>query len=269
MKYLFRHWGDLKKKIIASCIILFLDYDGTLTPIVDKPYKAHISLAAKAMLKKLSQTLDCKLAIISGRSLKDIEKNVGVKDIVYAGNHGLEIKGPGLKFTSITPLESKKIIALIKANLKNKLSSIPGVLLEDKGPILSLHYRLVDDQNISMLKDIFNHALSHYVKGRQVRITRGKKVLEVRPAIPWNKGMAVRWLLAKEQAALKNKKLLPVYIGDDVTDEDAFKALGSKGVTIFVGGNKSSAAQFYLKDALEVYEFLKQVLQLKTTNTYG
>ncbi len=263
MEYLFSHRNKLKSRLSGKCILLFLDYDGTLTPIVETPDKAIISKEKKDLLDKLSTSPHCRVAIISGRSLRDIKAIVGLKDIIYVGNHGLEIEGPKIKFESQVSPRLKSIIRHIHEEAVSKLSKIKGVLIEDKGLTISVHYRLVDEKDIPELKSILTEITGPYIVRDKIKINSGKKVYEIRPPAMWDKGKVVLWLLARQQFLLERNKILPVYIGDDVTDEDAFKALKKKGLTIFVGEQASSEAQYYLKTTEEVAEFLKLISDLK------
>jgi len=264
MKYLFARWVNLKKDIIDKYIILFLDYDGTLSPIADTPHQAIIPKETKALLKELTKSLRVKIAIISGRSLSDIKALVGLKDIIYAGNHGLEIEGPKIKFEPLVSLRCKAVLEQIKNDLNKRLSSINGAFVEDKGLSLSLHYRLVDKKNIPQVKAIFHETIILYLVRNKIKIKTGKMVLEVRPPSEWGKGKIVLWLLVRQKFALKDKDVVPIYIGDDTTDEDAFKVLKNNGITIFVGKPKPSYAQYYLKDTNEVKEFLKRILLMQS-----
>jgi len=203
------------------------------------------------------------LAIISGRSLKDIKNMVGLKNIIYSGNHGLEIEGPKIKFKIPLPAGYTSVLRQIKNDLKKKLFTIKGAFLEDKGLSLSLHYRLVNKKNMALLKSIFDEATTAYRIKNKIKIRPGKMMFEIRPPIKWDKGKIVLWLLRRERFVLKDNNLLPVYIGDDLTDEDAFGALKNKGLTVFVGGKKASRAKFYLKNHQEVREFLKRILRLQ------
>lgn len=263
MEHLFFHWNKLKDFLRGKFIFLFLDYDGTLTPIVKDPDNAVISGKTKEILKKLSKNRYCRIAIISGRALRDIKNKIGLKDIIYAGNHGLEIYGPKIKFKAPVSLKYKELLKKIKIDLKKKLSGIKGAFVEDKGLSLSVHYRLVDSKGSILVKTIFHEALAYYIVSNKIKIKPGKKVLEVRPALGWDKGKIVLWLLARQKFILNGKSCVPVYIGDDVTDEDAFKALRDKGLTVFVGEHNRSYAEYYLKNTREVAEFLGQVLKLK------
>ncbi|PIP20018.1 MAG: trehalose-phosphatase [Candidatus Omnitrophica bacterium CG23_combo_of_CG06-09_8_20_14_all_40_11] len=263
MRNIFEHWDDLKKELSGKYTMLFLDYDGTLTPIVSTPGKAFISQEVKELLIELSRSPKCKLAIISGRALKDIKNKVGLKNIIYVGNHGLEIEGPKIKFASPISPRCRAGLEHIKSDLTQKLYSIKGAILEDKGLSISIHYRLVDKKDIQEFLSIFNEISAPYIVRGKIKVNSGKKVYEIRPPVMWDKGKVVLWLLARQQFLLEKNKILPVYIGDDVTDEDAFRALKKKGLTIFVGEQGNSEAQYYLKTTEEVTEFLRLISDLK------
>ena len=234
--------------------LIFLDYDGTLTPIVKKPHLAKLTAKQKSFLKKLAANPEVILTIVSGRKLAEVKKLVGLPHIFYAGNHGFEIKGPALSKVHPKALASKPTLKKIKKALAAAAKKIKGALVEDKTYTLSLHYRLVKAKDLKKLEETFKEIIAPYLKGKNIRVTHGKKVFEVRPNIDWNKGLAVRWLISK---LVKGKKHIPIYIGDDTTDEDAFKLLRKKGVTIRVGKFKETSAKNFLKDVNDVYKFLK------------
>ncbi|MEW6009377.1 MAG: trehalose-phosphatase [Candidatus Omnitrophota bacterium] len=263
MKNLFKHWDNLKGELGDKHILLLLDYDGTLTAIRQTPKEAVIPKDTKELLEKFSGNSHCALAIISGRSLKDIKSIVGIKDIIYAGNHGLEVEGPKIKFESHVSPRLKSVIRNVAKELSERLSGIKGILIEDKGLTISVHYRLVDERCISMLENILKEVTKSAIVRGEIRINSGKKVYEIKPPVMWDKGKVVSWLLARQQFALGENKVFPIYIGDDVTDEDAFKVIKDNGLGVFVGEPTASQANYYLKDTDEVVKFLKQILILK------
>jgi len=227
------------------------------------PEKAVISKKAKELLQKLSKNHNCKLAIISGRSLKDIKNIVGIKDIIYAGNHGLEMEGPRIKFECQVPPRLKSTIRCIKDELTCKLLRIDGILIEDKGLTLSVHYRLVDKKDISLLSDIFTEVTKSYIAQNKIEISLGKKVYEIKPHVEWDKGKVVAWLMRRQRFDQGRNRVFPIFIGDDITDEDAFKVIKDKGLTIFVGSPKKSNAQYYLRNTREAIKFLRAILAVK------
>lgn len=260
MEYLFAQPDKLKKLLDKKFIFLFLDYDGTLTPIVDTPQAAIIPKGTKELLRKLSRMPHFRLGIISGRSLKDIKNIVGLKNIIYAGNHGLEIQGPKTRFRSPVSAKEKSAIRNIVRVLRPQLSSFKGVLIEDKGLTLSIHYRLVDKGSVPDFKKKFIKAIAFYASAGEIKINSGKKVYEIKPPVQWDKGKVVLWFLARQKFSLKDKSILSIYVGDDTTDEDAFRALQGKGLTVSVGKHNNSQAGYYLNNAGEVVEFLRFIL---------
>jgi len=266
MIYFFEKWDELKDKLKNKFLFIFLDFDGTLAPIADTPAKAAIPEGTRRILRSLSKKSSCRIAIISGRSLEDVKaKFSGLSNIIYSGNHGLEIEGPKIKFSPLVSRGYKMALKAIKETLKKKLYSVKGAILEDKGISLSLHYRLVDYKQIPLVKTIFHETVIRYLAGARIKIREGKKVLEVRPPLEWDKGKVVLWLLSRQKFAKYGSEVLPVYIGDDLTDEDAFKALKRIGTTIFVGNPaKSSNAKYYLEDVDEVARLLKNILEIQS-----
>lgn len=263
MKHLFSDWERIEKTLKGKFIYLFLDYDGTLAPIADIPSDAVMPDRIKKLLHKLSEIPSYRIAIVSGRKLSDLEKRIKLKNIVYVGNHGLEIKGPKIKFKSPIPVRYRRSLKEIKAKLIKQLSRIGGAFVEDKGFSLGVHYRLVVKKNIPAVKKIFYATTLNYELKNIIIVKIGKMALEIRPPIPWDKGRVVLWLLGRRLFAMRNKKIkvLPIYIGDDTTDEDAFEELKDKGLTIFVGKPKKTKARFYLKDTEEVARFLEVILK--------
>jgi trehalose-phosphatase len=254
MKYLFNHYTMIKRLLSNRQIFLFLDYDGTLIPIRDKPGHAIISKRVEKLLLALSKTPGCKLAIISDRSLKNISSVIGLDNIIYSGNHGLELKGPGIRFNSPVSKKHKAIISGINRGLHKKLTPIKGALIENKGLSLAVHYRLVTPKQVPLVKTIFHQITSPHRRRNEIRIRMGKMLIEVCPAVNWDKGKAVSWLM--RNASFK-PSVMPVYIGDDITDEDAFKILKDSGLTVFVGRPTKSHAKYYVKNTGEVLDFLK------------
>ncbi len=261
MEYLFSKWGALKDALQDNNLFIFLDFDGTLAPIAGTPKQAALPQAVKRILKKLSANPRFKLAFISGRALADIKNKVGLKNAIYSGNHGLEIEGPKIKFRSLVSRRYKLAISRIKDDLKKRTAGIKGALVEDKGITLSLHYRLVPEKLIPLVKTIFHEIVTPDLIRNNIKIKRGKKVFEVRPALEWDKGKIVLWLLARQMFVWKGRRALPLYVGDDLTDEDAFRALKNKGLTVFVGRRRPSLAHYYVRGPQEVEEFLKKILE--------
>jgi trehalose-phosphatase len=259
MKYLLSHWDAFSRGLKKhSNVYLFFDYDGTLTPIVSAPELAKLSPGIKKVLTKLRDTPGFNVAVISGRSLKNIKKTVGLKKIAYAGNHGLEMERGSREILKTGCNSVKPLLKKIYVSLYQKLQDVDGVRIEDKGCTLSLHYRLAAPENRSLIKKIFSAVVRPYCFEGKIRVSAGKMVFEVRPGVDWNKGNAVLSFLSRAK-----KNAFPIYVGDDVTDEDAFNAISGKGVSIFVGGpNRRVKADYYLKDTADVVKFMEQLYTL-------
>ena len=266
MQHLFQSWESFSSDISAAAHILLLsDYDGTLTPIVGRPEWAILSPEVREKLSALAKKPIFSVGIISARSLSEIKVMVGIEGIYYAGNHGLEIEGPGLKFTNpAAELAQAEIKNLIK-QFSAKLASTEGVIVEDKGLGLSIHYRLVKKSQVNAVAEIFHQITSPRLREGKIKVTSGKKVWEVRPPIDWHKGKAVETIMAEIKKVLKCEQLLTIYLGDDTTDEDAFKIIHRpRGWSIFVGQeNPSSNADYFLNSTSEVLTFLSRLLALK------
>ncbi len=252
MRYLLDHQDVFQRRIGDNPVFIFLDFDGTLAPIAHSPARAAIPNETRELIRELSASAQFKVAIISGRELKDIKEKLDLKKIIYVGNHGLELEGPKIKFQVPLAEKYREILRQIKSDLSEKLSPLKGALLEDKGLSLSLHYRQVDKKHLPRLKTILQETVILYRVRNEIKIKSGKMVFEIRPALDWDKGKIVLWLLSRQRFASQGNNILPLYIGDDKTDEDAFKAIRRKGITIFVGKPKTSHAQYYLKNTNDV-----------------
>lgn len=266
MQHLFRSWESFSSDIRAAAHILLLsDYDGTLTPIVGRPDEAVLPLKVSENLYALAKKPAFSVGIISGRSLSEVKALVGIEGIYYAGNHGLEIEGPGLKFINPAAKASQAEIRNLAGQFSAKLGSTEGVIVEDKGLSLSIHYRLVKKNEESIVAEIFHQVTSPLLREGRIRVTSGKKVWEVRPPIDWHKGKAVETIMKEMKAILKCAQLPTIYLGDDTTDEDVFRIIHRpEGWSIFVGQqNPSSNADYFLNSTSEVETFLSRLLELK------
>lgn len=266
MKYIFDDWEQIiaKLKLHRKTMLLF-DYDGTLTPIVDTPELADFAPDMRNLLQKLTLKRNFIVGVISGRALSDIKQKIRLNRMIYAGNHGLEIQGPNFDFVHPLTLEFQSAINIIGQMLDKSLSKIRGAFVEDKGLTLSVHYRLVQDETEEQeVKNIFEKIVGVARSVGIIRTTPGKKVYEVRPAVLWNKGKAVKLILKKHGKGGILSGILPIYIGDDLTDEDAFKVIeGYTGISIYVGGeNAGSMAGYYLNNVSEVKEFMRRLVIL-------
>ena len=266
MQHLFQSWDSFATDVKAAAHVLLLsDYDGTLTPIVGRPQDAILPPEVREKLGALAKRRSFSIGIISGRSLSAVKALVGLEGIYYAGNHGLEIAGPGLKFVHPEAKKAQVVIRELARQFLAGLGRLEGVIMEDKGLSLSVHYRLVPPDKVKDVERIFQQITAPAVRKGNIRVTTGKKVLEVRPPIDWDKGKAVETIIKEIKALLKVEQLLTIYLGDDTTDEDAFRILHRpQGWSIFVGQDgKLSRADYFLSSTSEVAAFLSRLLELK------
>lgn len=263
MKNLLDAWPTISAPLHKKQILLFLDFDGTLAPIARTPDRAALSSKTRKLLLSISRRKDCKITIVTGRALKDIEGKVGIKNIGYVGNHGFEIGGTNILSQDRAYLKIREKIFLIIKDLFQQLEGLPGVFVEDKGVTLSVHYRLVKARQQRLFRWTFKQIVAPYLRAGDIVVHKGKKVFEVRPPMEWDKGKAVFWLLKDHFHSRKKHCTTVIYIGDDRTDEDAFKALRGHGITVRVGRRKISGAQYSLKDVAQVTQFLEMLLRFK------
>jgi trehalose-phosphatase len=241
---------------IAGCsgqLAVFLDYDGTLTPIVSWPDQAVLAESTRVILRQLASKVP--VAILSGRELEDVRKRIAIDGIVYAGSHGFDIAGPR-RLRTQEATEFLPALDAAEKELRKRLAGISGALVERKHFSIAAHYRNVNETDFPRLE----HAVSEVARRHQeLRKMEGKKVYELLPDINWDKGKAVLWLL--ETVGSEHAKVRPIYIGDDRTDEDAFRALGGRGIGILVSEEpKSTAANYSLRDPAEVEHFLRELV---------
>jgi trehalose-phosphatase len=233
---------------------VFLDYDGTLTPIVSHPEDAWLPDSMRQTLRSLAARVP--VAILSGRDLDDVRGRVLVDGIVYSGSHGFDIAGAGGLRRELGAAYLP-VLDAAESELREALDEIRGAQLERKHFSVAAHYRNVNEN------DAFRVALAVdavAARHRELRRMDGKKVYELLPDIDWNKGKAVLWLL--ETLGLESGNALPIYIGDDRTDEDAFSALEKRGVAILVGDrSQPTAASYSLRDPSEVERFLRELTE--------
>jgi len=235
--------------------ILILDFDGTLAPIVQSPKEATLPMETRDLLEKLCQKPNLYLAVVSGRTLEDIKEKIGLPNIIYGGNHGLEGEIFGKKYSFPIPSKTDSTLKKIRKSLDKISDQFKGILIENKELSLSFHYRLTDTGQISKIISLLDKTLKPYVEKKLICIIAGKKVVDVIPYVNWNKGHFAA-LVIKQITAKTRKRPVTVVVGDDETDEDTFKYL-KNDITIVVGNKRQSKAKYYLKNPKEVVKFLK------------
>ncbi|MCX8033545.1 MAG: trehalose-phosphatase [Thermoleophilia bacterium] len=234
----------------------FLDFDGTLTPIVSHPEMVSVSTATDNTLRALGARYP--VCVVSGRDLPNLRKHLRVPNIYYAGDHGHRLEGPkgsGIEL-KIDARNSDELMHFAQ-ELRQELHGLEGVILELKQTSLSVHHRLASDEARALVEK----AVQDAVRGASsLCLRRGKMVLELRPCHPWNKGSVVGWLL--EKLGLDKNRACPICIGDDLTDEDMYEAVAEWGIGIVVAEelDRPTQAKYSLRNPDEVLEFLGKFL---------
>jgi trehalose 6-phosphate phosphatase len=245
---------DISGMLSGRRAAVFLDFDGTLTPIQNDPAGSVLSEEGKRCLHALADSGRHHVSLISGRGMNDLKSRVGIPNICYGGNHGLVISGGGMEFVHPGALAAKSLIDKAAGRLAREAGRFEGALVERKRFTVSLHYRMVDRQAVPQVKRAFHKVAAELSEDGRLTVIKGKKVLELTPDLSWDKGKAVMWILDQ----LKDS-VLAIFIGDDFTDESAFKVLKRKGITVRVGKSKRTLASFYLKDYRETFRLLKSI----------
>ena len=249
-------WGFARRWVgrvrAAPRVLLALDFDGTLAPLVDHPSRARMPATLRKRLGALTDR--CDVAVLSGRSLADVRKRVGVGKVFYGGNHGLEMSGPGFGYVNPTARRLKRHTGEMMRLAQEALRSVAGVHLEEKGYGLSVHYRRVQPEQMVFFKTVLS-TLKRKTHARAFHWTRGHCVWELRPRVRWDKGRALR--------TIRRHRGRPfvIAVGDDATDEDMFRAAVGRGFAVKVGSEKTRAA-YRLSRQGEVLAFLKWTLDL-------
>ena len=235
-------------------LAVFFDFDGTLSEIVQDPDSARLADGAADALTSLSA--QCPVAILSGRDLADVRQRIGLGGLWYAGSHGFELTGPdGRHHQNTEAAASIPVLAEAAAGLTDQLGEIPGVAVEHKRFGVAVHYRNAARDRVGEVAAAVRRA------GQRtgLRVTTGREVIELRPDVDWDKGKTLRWVLDYIRDNEGSTSLLPIYLGDDITDEDAFDAVADDGIAILVrhsdDGDRATAARYALDDPDRVREF--------------
>ncbi|MGO8853302.1 trehalose-phosphatase [Mycobacterium sp.] len=255
-------YSQLKELVAARRPAVFLDFDGTLSEIVEQPESATLVDGAAEALRALAA--QCPVAVISGRDLGDVRDRVDVDGVWYAGSHGFELLAPdGTHHQNAAAAGVVDTLAQAAGQIAETLSDVRGIMVEHKRFAVAIHYRNADPLDVDRVV-----AAAHKLgRSNGLRVTTGRKVIELRPDIAWDKGTTVNWLLKYIDAgdAPELGAVLPLYIGDDITDEDAFDAIQIDGAGIVVrhreDGDRPSAALFSLESPCAVAEFIHRLAE--------
>ena len=245
MPHLLNVWPRVSQLISgAPHVLLLSDYDGTLAPIAERPELAVLPEHIRERLVSMCDSNRITAGVVSGRGLSDLKEMVGIPGLIYAGNHGMEIEGPDLAYIHSHAEELRPVLDSLWHSLNAGLGNLAGVLVEGKGLTLSVHFRLTP---LSLRRDVFrefDEALEAFGRADDLRVTRGKEVVEVRPRVDWDKGKAIEKI-----AESAPRGSLAMYFGDDLTDEDGFAAVHElDGMSIFVGPPRQPTRALYRVD---------------------
>jgi len=231
---------------------VFLDYDGVLSPIVERPEDAVITPEMREVVARLATR--CPVCVVSGRDRTVVQTLMGLDGLVVAGSHGFDIWHPErgtLAHEAASGYE--ELISEITERIQT------AVQVEPKRASVAVHYRRADRPARDRVADLVEGLLAE--RRDELKVTPGKMVYEVQPKLDWHKGAAVRYLLGA--LGLTGDDVVPLYLGDDVTDEDAFRALNGLGVAVYVGDqdelSRDTAADFVLGTVDEVRQLLDTI----------
>ncbi len=246
--------ADLGRQLDRRSVAVFLDYDGTLTPIVDRPELALPPPGLTDVLERLGRLTP--VAVVSGRDLDDVRAMVGASHVWYAGSHGFDVMAPDGRRTQIDAgAAAQPALGAAATELEARIGDFPGAWIERKRFAVAVHFRAMDPGLDLDLERLVTRVAAG---SDELRVTGGKKILELRPAVDWDKGKAVRWV--GDAVGLDRARTIEVFVGDDVTDEDAFVELRDRGIGIVVGDDgRPTAAHFRLADTDAVMDLLERI----------
>lgn len=245
---------EIKKQLEAGKkLILMLDFDGTISPIMPRPEQAFLPEKTRDSLKALSKLFP--VVIISGRPIAFVQEKIGVNTFTYAGSHGLEWTiNKKYQLRRIPNTVSEEILK-VKKHFVEFASRYPKLIIENKPYAATIHYQNISNKQTKEFVTELEKLIAIINKKPFIRIFLDKKTVEFAPQLNWNKGHSARQFYTHFKNKIK-QKLLPIYIGDSKSDEDAFLALKKDGITIRIGKNNKSSAKYYLKNQGQIDKFL-------------
>ena len=263
-------WGEewplwTRRLQLARAVALFSDFDGTLSPIVRHARRARLPEPTRELLARLARQPQVFVGIVSGRPVAELRHLVRLSRLAYIGIHGIEVAWPGQRVVSLASAADRARVEAARRTLGQALGDIKGLWLEPKSASVAVHYRNAPARAQPRIEREVRGVVRE-ARGQLV-LQRGKKVLELLPALGASKAAAVARMLGRLPRWLGSRPL-PIYLGDDRTDETAFERLGNRSLTILVGRGRReeetpqarSAARYWVADATEVRKFLRQLL---------
>lgn len=242
---------EVRRRAKGRHLVLLLDFDGTLCEFEADPAAVRLPEARRNAIARIQE--HATVGIVSGRRMEDVAGRCGLDNAIVAGLHGLEIDGLGERYVHPDLEKASAAVAEVTGALRAVAAGIPGAFVEDKGASVALHFREADAEGQRAALDAFASAAEPHMAGGRLRVMRGSYVLELLPNIEWNKGNAVQWIL--ERIERQKGPVFAVYIGDDVTDQDAFAAIEHDGLPI--AASDRVTANVHLDGPVGVERFLR------------
>jgi trehalose 6-phosphate phosphatase len=231
----------------ADGLLVALDFDGTLAPIEDDPDAPEITRANRRAVERLVDHPDTLVAVVSGRQLADLRPRIGIEGVRYVGNHGLEYTVDGEREVHPEAEARMEDLQAAREDIEARLADMEGVHVEDKAVTLTVHYRRARNASAETVRAVVADVVDP-IEG--LKTGSGKMIVEVKPTVDWHKGAIVEWLADEVPESWQT-----VYVGDDTTDEDAFRVLGEGDFGVLVG-ERSTAADYRVSAQCEVSRLL-------------
>jgi len=259
---LFDAWDEVERRVTrATRLAIFTDFDGTLVPIRRRADHVRMPARTRRLLAALVERGHV-VGVVSGRAREDVERLVALPGLWYVGDHGFLLRAPGGRAAILASQRQRAEIAAITRELNRELRSVPDIRLEPKGATVAVHYRGASEKS----RLVALHAVAAVVERHtHLRVMNGKKVWELLPASDVDKARIVRFILHWERRRAPRARWLAIYIGDDVTDEGVF--VGWRGVSVSVGGPRSTGARYYVRSPADVGTFLRRLTLVGSRST--
>jgi len=255
-------WKDIAEMLKGQTLAIFLDYDGTLTPIVDNPDEAQISEDMRRIVERLSKKFT--VALVTGRKIETIKEFMKLDSLYYAGSHGFDIRGPGDSSVKEVAAEYEPALRKVYQKLSQQIQAFDRALVENNKYSISVHYRNCEPSLVPDIEKLVDSQIAEHPA--MLVKTHGKMVFEIRPKLDWHKGRAVDYLL-QTIFGEQRSKVFPIYLGDDRTDEDAFAVLKDSGTGLgvhiqYIEKPAPTSASYILYSTEEVKRFLQHLCAL-------
>jgi len=239
----------------ARHVALFTDFDGTLARIRRHPHQASLPARARELLRELAG-MGVTVGVVSGRRVRDVRRHVGLRHIWYAGSHGFFLLDPGNHAIRLANAKQNELMKRVEKVLAQRLRGLPGIRLEPKQPVVTVHYRGTTARSARLARDAVREMMSQHP---EMCLLSGKKVWGLLPDSSTDKWAAISYILRRERRRAPRGRWLAIFLGDDATDERVFKKMS--GISIAVGRKHGTGAQYYLRSPAEVKRFLERLKQ--------